>query len=358
MRIVLCLSCMLLFFYATHAQKNRGAQILNDQVEIVLAPEKAEAGLSEFYSELSVIDARDNNAEIGFYPTDEKVQENLISFKVNPSLRIAVAKWATHYLGLGQENMAAKATLLIVIKKCWLSPQAAPAKYQNQKKLQPMQLGFDPGLLAKFEFYLVKDSVYYPLYRVDSVFTYDKDLRTSGAFYVTESLKGSLKKLFRLNVEEHLKKARKLSFAQIAESLDKKNASPIVHASAYKKGVYKDFNEFRLNAPSFTEYEIRAGEMGDIIYVMENGSSYPLRTAWGYCNGADLFINAGDKYSKLIKCQQTFYFSGSKGIQRKTRRDLPSLSLLNLATDSGKKHTLFIRFIRFYQVDMETGEVY
>ena len=72
-----------------------------------------------------------------------------------------------------------------------------------------------------------------------------------------------------------------------------------------------------MNAPSLTEYELRRGKFGDILYVKEKGIEYPERNEWGFCNGTDLFINSTDKYSKLIKQQHSFYFAGIKGITKK-----------------------------------------
>ena len=70
--------------------------------------------------------------------------------------------------------------------------------------MQPKQLGFDPGILTKLEFYLGKDSVFYPMYKFDSVFIYHLVLPQHSDYYITESLKQSLKKLFKINLVDVL----------------------------------------------------------------------------------------------------------------------------------------------------------
>ena len=127
---------------------------------------------------------------------------------------------------------------------------------------------------------------------------------------------------------------------------------------SFKKGVYKNFEEFKMNSPSLTDYDLRVGKLGDILYVKENGLEYPERKAWGFCNGTDIFINSADKYSKLIRRGNTFYFLGIKGIIRKTKHDLTRASIFNLATNSGVKYISYSKISKYYKVDMETGEVY
>ncbi len=208
------------------------------------------------------------------------------------------------------------------------------------------------------EFYLEKETVIYPLYKIDTIFTYDKDLYNFTTFYITESLKQSLKKLFRINFDEVLIRGRKLSINEIELNNNRNLAIQILNDVELKKGVYKNFIEFKTNKPSITNYELRVGKMGDILYVMENGQEYPMRNAWGFCNGTELYVNSSDKYFKLIKRQNTFYFAGIKGIERKAKHDLLYTSLYNLITDTGRKKTKFSIILKHYKLDMETGEVY
>ena len=167
-------------------------------------------------------------------------------------------------------------------------------------------------------------------------------------------------KLFSINWTNISRKKIKLSFGEIELESKKNTKVAILNDTAFKKGVYKNFEEFKMNSPSKAEYELREGKMGDVLYVKENGKEYPERNAWGYCNGSDLFINSADKYYKLIKRQNTFYFAGMKGITKKLKVEFFYNNLINFATNTGKgrKHASFSQVIKFYKVDMETGEVY
>lgn len=341
-----------------NAQVERNGLQSNDPINLTLNFEQAEIPFTNFFSGARVIDARDDTSAIGYYSIAAKENIRPRLYRILPSTKDGVTKWITSYLGISQKNASSSATLLIVIKKLWLSSKAKPKINENGKILQPKELGFDPGLVSKLEFYLEKDSSFYPLYKIDSIFTYGKDLHKYADSYVTESLKKMLNKLYRINFSEVLNRASKLSVGEMVAYNSKTAAVQILNTTGYKKGVYKSFVEFKKNEPSIANFELKAGKAGDMLYVTENGSEYPIRNAWGFCDGTDLYVNSCDKYSKLIKCQNTFYFAGIKGIERESIHDLFYTSLLTLATDTGRKHTKYRTTIKYYKVDMETGEVY
>lgn len=329
-----------------------------DQLKIQLKFEPAEKSLADVLSNINVIDARDDSSEIGYYSTGAEGKNWPKLYRIFPSTKDGIDEWVTNYLSINPKNSSSQTTLLIVIKKLWLSSAAAPAKDANDKKVQPKQLGFDPGLVTKLEFYLEKDSVFYPMYKFDSVFTYQEVLPEHADYYITESIKQSLKKLFKINFVDVLNRGRKLSIREIESNNYKNAAIEILNTARYMKGVYKNFTEFKTNAPSIIEYELRKGSMGDVLYVKENGAEYPFRNAWGFCDGTNLFINSGDKYSRLIKRQNSFYFAGIKGVERKANVDILNASIFSLATNTGTKHTQFIKTIKYYKVDIETGEAF
>jgi hypothetical protein len=125
-----------------------------------------------------------------------------------------------------------------------------------------------------------------------------------------------------------------------------------------KKGVYKTFAEFKSNQPSIAEFEFSKGAMGDILYVKENNSEYPFRNAWGYCDGNKIFINSCDKYFQLHKRQNTLYFTGLKGIKKVIKTDVLGSSILAMVSETSRKKTKFVKVMKYYVVDMETGDVF
>ena len=353
----------------------------SNKLEVILEKELSAHSFSDKFYSVSVVDTRDDTTAVGYYyipkreaqkhaikPGSAGKNDNIDKWSkvyfCTPTLQQALSVWISEYLQC-EKNTSVKNKLLIVVKKFWLSPEADKIKFDNNKRGQTIN-GWDAGLLCKLEFYLEKDSVFYPLYRTDSIFTYKERLNdfagmtfvdNSGQF-ITSALKNSLDNLSDINCDEIIAKKRKLSFTDIHKEYSKKTESPLLKATVYNKGVYKDFDEFKTNSPSIIEFEFRESKLSDIMYVKEGGSEYPARNVWGYCDGTNMFINSGDKYSKLERKENTFYFFGTKGIVQRTKIKFITATALGYATNSSPKKAVYKLDLKYYQIDMETGEVY
>lgn len=359
------------------------AQIIDfsNTLEINLQKEVFSNAFSNSIHSVNVIDVRDDTGALGYHYLKERdarryfVQPSALSGKkgndiwskvyhCSPSLKNAFAEWVNEYLQCRKAE-SAKNKLLIVVKKFWLSAEADEIRYENDKNGQAMN-GWDAGVLCKLEFYLEKDSVFFPLNRIDSVFTFKERLNDykgtkfvdNAGYFITSVLKFSLQKLADINIDEVIAKRRKLSFNDIYLAYSKNMDIPVLKVTDLKKGVYKTFEEFKANSPSIIDYEFRNGTAGDILYVKESDSEYPTRDTWGFCDGKDIFVNSGDKYSKLVRRENTFYFCGIKGVVKKSKHIFLMSSGLNYAMNTGPKKTVYKLDSKYYQIDMETGEVY
>ncbi len=353
----------------------------NNRLEIELEKEVSSTSFSNSIYAVNVLDFRDDTAVVGYHYLKEgdarrylvqpgtlpKKKYNDAWSKVyhcSPSLSSGFAIWMNEYLQC-QKNESAKNKLLIVVKKFWLSSEADEIRYDNDKNGQAIN-GWDAGVLCKLEFYLQKDSVFFPLYRIDSVFTFKERLNDyrgtrfvdNADIFVASVLKSSLQKLTDIKQDEIIAKRKKLLLSDINRDFLKKTTEPVLNAVYFKKGAYKSFEEFKLNAPSISQYELREGPGGDILYVKEGDAEFPTRDAWGFCDGKDFFINSGDKYSKLVRRENTFYFFGIKGVVQRSKHIAMMSSGLNYAMNTGPKKTVYKLDLKYYQIDMDTGEVY
>ncbi|MBK7374870.1 MAG: hypothetical protein KTQ13_03395 [Ferruginibacter sp.] len=380
MRTVSFLTLVLLTILPAFAQFEAKMIDFNNKLEINLAKESLPNSLGDKIRSVNVIDARDDSGAVGYYyikrseafkhgiKPGEAGKKGYDSWSkiyyCSPTLKDGFAEWISAYLQC-RKNDSVKNNLLIVVKKLWLSPEADKTGFDDDKTT-PLTNEWDAGVLCKLEFYLERDSIFYPLYRIDSIFTYKDRLNdyeglrfvdNAGSF-ITSTLKKSLVKLADINPGEIIAKRRKLSFNEIYREYSKKTEVPILKSVVLNKGVYKDFEEFKANSPSIREYELRESKMGDILYVKDGNSEYPSRTVWGFCDGTDIFINSGDKYSKLVRRENTFYFFGIKGLTRKSKHVFLKSSALNYAANTGEKKSVYKMELKYYQVDMETGEAY
>jgi hypothetical protein len=345
----------------------------DEYIAVALQAETCLQPLPDPFASIDIIDARDDSSNIGFFFREKgyyyggyNEKDGHKYYRIFPSFQLGVNTWVTNYLHTKKQDTVQNA-LLIVIKKFCISSEAVPSAFLGDTKVQSRGT-FDAGVISKLEFYLKKDTVFYPLYRFDTVLTYTEKLPRYAGYYVTETLKKSLSKLYTINRPNIYRKKTRLTLEEIVLNNKEHGSVPVLTETPLQKGVYKSFEEFKMNTPSLKEYELRKGKFGDLLYVKENGTAYPERYAWGFCDGTDIFINSSDKYAKLIRRQNTFYFAGIKGVTRKNKYDSPfhdnSIDLLNTAaglrvyTKPLSDITYDTKMIKYYTVDMETGEVY
>ncbi|MBP6024103.1 hypothetical protein [Ferruginibacter sp.] len=336
------------------AQIETGVLKAGTLIKVKLKPEIAEQSLGGGVLSLQLLDYRDDTTSLGYNHTAFNNKETKCNFEYSAITELT--DWLCGYLKISKENVTEN-KLIISLKKIRLSEEMTPVFFDNGHQGQG-ENGWEQGIVTKMEFYLQKDSFFYPLYRFDSLITMDKKLPENADEFIVTALQTAMTKLFTINFEVIQARAKKLSFNDILVYNKKNTDVPILNGAAYKRGAYKNFEEFKTNNPSIVNFEFKEGQAGDFLYVKENGSEYPERTAWGFCDGKDIFINSADKFSKLIKDGNTFYFKGIKSITRKAKHRVMKTSLFNIATNSGEKRTSYKAKLKYYQLDMETGEAY
>lgn len=319
---------------------------------IALRKESTDLAFKINISRLTILDSRDDTSSLGYTLTKMGVKKYVFEAGFVNEL----SGWFSQYLNINKENKTGT-TLFVNIKKLRLSNEATPIIFNNGHAGQPNN-GWEKGIITKIEYYLQKDSFFTPLYRFDSIISLKGNIKRNADDFILTALKLSLDKLFTLNLDDALLYKKKILLSNILQATKRNYDLPVYTSPLYKKGVYINFEEFKTNTPSLTDFELRKGEMGDILYIKENGNEYPTRGVWGYCDGQFFFINSGDKYSRLVRDGYSFYFAGIKSVRRKTKHNVWKSSGLNYATDTGEKTTAFDVEQEYYQVDMETGEVY
>ncbi len=327
-------------------------------IRIKLQNDTTNAALRINLARLTILDARDDTSDLGYFVS---ALGGVKKYVFKTGFTNELTEWYSTYLMVNAQNKTGT-TLLVNIKKLRLSNQVIPKIHADGRTGQPND-GWEKGVIVKIEYFLNKDSFYIPLYRFDSIMILTQNLRRNADDYISTALRSSLEKLFTINLDVVLLSKNKILYDDILRVNSQAHNFPVYTSSMNKKGVYKTFNEFKMNAPSLTDYEFRKGKMGDILYIKENGIEYPARKVWGFCDGENFFINSGDKYSKLVRSEYSFYFEGIKSITRRSSSDLgpvfendPLTGNYYRSDQAGE--TKFKKEIRYYQVDMETGEAY
>ncbi len=134
---------------------------------------------------------------------------------------------------------------------------------------------------------------------------------------------------------------------------------PILNDSIKRKGLYMTYKQFLQNTPSNVEFELEKGKLTDALRAVDATGNYQLvRNLWGFCDGKNMFIKSGEKYYPLSRVNNTFYFFGSRQLQKNVYNDPLTASLLNVSTGTNRKITVYSLSESAYQLDIANGNFY
>lgn len=255
-------------------------------------------------------------------------------------------------------------SLIIVLRKFWVY-----GIYSSEEKWRSSGTKVNYALKAGIDFFLLSDSLYVPLIRRDTSLPFYETGRVSerGTSMIS-TLKDFLKSLSIDSVISQVSHRKKLNYQELNEYYDKYFNKPVIHDSELKKGVYMTFDEFKNNAPAYSNFEVRNTKLADDIYLIHGKDTSLTRTVWGYCDGKNRYIKSGTNLFLLNKYENGFSFIGCMKL---TYVDYVGLSVPAIATSNPTiniielglralttpQNKFKLNLVPLY-LDMESGEIY
>ena len=321
---------------------------------------------------ISVVDARPDSLAIGLYQL----------FKLDPRFIVTPANFRTETEQYIRKyvrcSISDSCSVVMVLRKFWISTNVH--KYDGSLMWdlkEDTSKGINVSLFMNIEFYLLKDSGYYTLYRFDSTFTGNikRPINIAGTntvgnkqksyvgLLVQEALETSLSKLETMDWKKNVSVSskRKFTWSEIATHEQKIFDVPVLKDSIPVPGVYLTFEEFKSNRPSVTRFEITMDKLNDFIYVKQSdGRQLPLSDVWGYCDSShQIFVRLKYNYYKLQRRQNAFYIYGSNQTIHEYYYQPPLYSAIQGSNiPGGSSNDDYIMPLKPFQLDWETGEVY
>lgn len=262
------------------------------------------------FNHFEVIDERADTARIGIHARTGPFSHNSRQLVFGRPAATEIAE----YLNAQFSRQGTPFAALLVLRTFWLSD----ANYTWE------ELGKDPDkkldnfqIRLKVEVYAGKDSLYIPVFRYDTlVTTRPRDYASREGLY--PMLEDCLSNLFNDLVDSaslvagrKAGDARKVSREQIREFNRSRFGTPLDSGTAYTSGVYASFEEFRNNAPSIHDFEIKKEGKDILLYIKAaTGPSYYSHDAWGYSDGISLFIMRDGMLWPAWKEGRAIYFYG------------------------------------------------
>jgi hypothetical protein len=330
------------------------------------------------FNHFEVIDERADTARIGIRamtgPFSHNHQRQLVFGR-------PVAAEIAEYLNGHFSRQGAPFTALVVLRTLWLSD----ANYIREDLVKDPDKKLDNfQIRLKAEVYAGKDSLYMPVFRYDTlVTTKNRDYNSlQTPFSALQSyyplMEAGLSDLFidladsaSLVAGRKMGNGRKVSRDEIREFNRSRFTVPVDNGAVYAPGVYASFEEFRNNAPSIHDFEIKTEKKDILLYIKDAaGTSYYSHDAWGYSDGVSLFVMRDGILWPAWKEGKAIYFYGlSDKIKTVQGQDYnpgtpgyttpggkvvsgtPAYSAPYTTTEKEKVKCI-------YTVDMDSGEVY
>jgi hypothetical protein len=132
-------------------------------------------------------------------------------------------------------------------------------------------------------------------------------------------------------------------------------------ATTLVKGVYANVEEFRNNQPSIAQYEIAKDKGAELALSTPDGNGHFVytHTAWGFCDGNQVFVMMDGNVFPVVRGHHQFYVLGSREY-RNNKIWVPFLVPLGPAaavygiTDV---HDNVVRSLRLFRLNVRSGRV-
>lgn len=336
--------------------KNVFDNFKKEQVEFKI---KTENATPIAFSNIQIIDKRYDTLSMGYFRYDNPSKEyyklttkNYLSIDLQVFLNNIYSKRITPN----------DSSLIIVLRKFWFNRD-----YDFTSNVLSQELTsyyFSLGVDCYYFF----NNKYIPLLRRDTILEIPQKRKDhEKGILIGENLNKVLNNLFELIATKQLSKSRKLSYQELNEYYGKHFRTSILTDQQLRKGVYMSFDEFKNNSPSYINFDIRKTKLADDIYILDGNDAIASRTAWGYCDGENLFIKLGTNLFPLYRQGNNYSLLGNDKLTHKIGTYTPNYNDraspgANLGADALGK--LLFNRDKFklelipLKLDMETGETY
>lgn len=315
--------------------------------------------VSRPFSAIVVADERFDRTKLGYFYAPKK--NELLKMCTKKNTAEGVADFLNNYFS--RSSSQATDSVFVHLKKLWIKNDDP---YANGKDAKIS--GY--SIRLKAEFYLKRESCFYPLYRFDSTLYVEGTSEKAPGMLIRKGLTASVRKL-----NTSLFPAQGLSCLSLSQIDSFNRASrniPILKEVTPRKGIYLTFNEFRNNQPAFTDFKISFEERSDFLSISGKAINDSIvNDAWGFSDGTTIFIRHGKNFFPLFRAGGNFEFYAFNKITVDKSFPYPYYPsyqrgnnvanvinngtglLLSRITTKSKSSD-----IRLYTLDIETGKIY
>ena len=313
---------------------------------VLLPPDKNPPAYPPLFNSIRVVDLRRDTSRVGLVSNGRNSQDEVCF----PS---PAADQLKAYLDAGYASPKGGQSLLVVIKSLWISDPNVRF-YLNRPFWNVYFL---------LEAFLQDKDGYKPLTYMDTTLraVRGSSLRDAVAWGLPELTDIFMNKVAAYDQAGGWMEKRTVSYEQIDSFSRARFAYAMDTVTRPVKGVYRNVEEFKNNAPSISQYELSKDKSGNIEVRVpdENGQLYFTRTLWGFSDGKQAYVMMDGNLFPIFSVQHQFYVLGSKEYRNKKIWvpfiiPLGPTGLVFGTTSFGDN---VVRELRLFRLNVKTGRV-
>lgn len=343
---------LLLASMVSYAQKGSKAIITADM------PPAAER-IPVPYAGVQVIDARFDQSKIGcLFNRITPFDFSMYVFKRDAVFPDALTTYLPRFLETFlQTDNSQPDELMVLVKRFRIADYCSYGEANNAD--------VDLTLNLSLSFYALHNERYYKLFSVDKIDAHtiysigDRTQESLQEDTRAMALRDMLYKL--LSTESWVMNPASPSYtaADVASALEKRFALPVYDAVA-KAGLYKNFSEFKNNAPSTTNISV-IYKNGRIAAVRDKrGRPIDLRDYWGLADGNKRYMIFRDEPVELAPCDKSFKVRSYRTMSDTRKAPTASIAAAQygMMATSLAKSLETMRTSEYFDLDMDSGDLY
>ena len=313
MKILIHCLFYLLFIHSAGAQNDDRAQeffkkkFKNTYISLTSTKFDRRETSASVFNEIQVLDCRPDTSRLGIF-MDAGIQREIL-FHSEKGDVLTASGTINQYLSDKWKNEAGKTSLLLVLKKFWIT----------DKSLDSTREDFFSGgnsqtkISLSFESYIKDSTGYIPFAKFDTVFRSERPVIITSIFRLPELMKAFMDRLSSIDMNKIMKKKLRMSYDEVQVYSNRDYVLPIMAAQQLNKGVYASFDEFSKNNPSIHNYSIEKDVAGlqALFLKDEAGKDYYSWKCWGYCDGENIFMMMDGNLFPVIRYHNAYYVLGS-----------------------------------------------
>ena len=302
------------------------------------------------FRNVTIIDKRYDTSCIG-YLSDHFLNNEFYKIATRSSLAINIE----HYLNLRniKKSVSSKGDLTMIVRKFWLERDifySRVAKHFDHKRIHFF-------FTFSADFFINDHGSYFPLIKLDTLMELNVSTKNNGLM-IGNALDSILLGKAELQ-QPNISKKKRLSQDFLNSYYAEQMQAPILNSHLPAKGIYMNFNEFKNNTPSITDFQLRKNRFANDVCINVNGAYIPVHDHWGYSDGKKIYIRSNNLYYQLYPQGHSFaiFCNRIKAAMPVSKIGDPNYSgplndLLLTDTKMELAHRLATK------VDMETGALY